>query len=77
MMFANTERRGNRCAQVNDTDFEWTIASLLASRTEALETLSLLYARDCVPPGFICNITKNMIQGKLYQKLKDAVCQLK
>ena len=29
-----------------------------------------------MPPAFICDNAKEMIQGKFYQKLKDAACQL-
>ena len=39
--------------------------------------MSLLLARDGVPPVCICNNTKELIQGKFHQKLKDATCHLK
>ena len=33
--------------------------------------------RDGVSPACIYNNVKKIIQGKFYQKLKDAACQLK
>ena len=78
MMFASTmSRRGNRCAQVYATDFGWARAFPITSRSEAHETLSLLFARNDVLPACICNNAKEILQGKFYQKLKDAACQLK
>ena len=62
------------CAQVYATDFGWARAFPMTSRSEAHETLSLLFARDGVLPDCVCDNTKDMIQGKLYQKLKDAAC---
>ena len=49
----------------------------MASRSEAHETLSLLFAWDGVPPTCICDKAKELIQGKFHQKLKDAACHLK
>ena len=49
----------------------------MAFRSEAHKTLSLLFARDDVPPACVCNSAKEMIQGNCLQKLKDATCQLK
>ena len=78
MMFASVlSRRGNRYAQVCVADFGWDRAFPIASRCEAYETLSLLFARNGVQPAFISDNAKEMIQGKFYQKLKDAACHLK
>ena len=78
MMFASTvSRRGNRCAQVYATDFGWARAFPMASRSEAHETLFLLFARDEVLSVFICNNAKELVQGKFNQKLKDVACHLK
>ena len=46
-------------------------------RCEALETLSLLFARDGATPACICDNAKDLIQGKFHQKLKEAACHLK
>ena len=76
-MFASTVlRRGNRGAQVYATDFGWARAFSKASRSEAHETLSLQFARDAVLPASICDNAKEMVQGKFYQKLKDAACHM-
>ena len=77
-MFTSTvSREGNRCAQVYATDFGWARAFPMVSRSEANETLLLLIVRDGVPPTFICDNAKEMIQGKFSQKLKEAACHLK
>ena len=49
----------------------------MASRSEAHEILSLLIDRGDVLQVCICNNTKERVQGKFYQKLKDAACHLK
>ena len=58
-------------------DFGLARAFSLASRSEAHETLSLLFARDGVLQTFICDNAKEVIHGMFYQKLKDAACHLK
>ena len=66
MMLASTvSRRSNRCACVYATDYGWARAFPMASRYEAHKILSLLFARDDVPPICICDNAKEMIQGKL------------
>ena len=75
-MFACTvSRRGNRCAQVYTTDFEWARAFLMASRSEAHETSSLLFARD-VSCQHVFAKYQGDVQDKIYQELKDAACHL-
>ena len=72
-MFASTmSGRGNRCAQVYAKDFGWARAFQMASRSEAHDTLSLLFARDGILPACICNNAKEKVQCKFQQKLKDA-----
>ena len=58
-------------------DFVWTKVHPVASRIEAHETLFLHFGRDGVPPACMCENAKEMIQGKFYQKHKDAAYQLK
>ena len=66
-MFASTvSRRGKRCAQVYATDFGWARAFPMASRSEADETLLLLFARDRVLPACPFNNAKEMVKGKIY-----------
>ena len=77
-MFAGTvSRKGNRCTQVYATDFGWARAFPMTFRSEAHETLLLLFARDGVPPACICNNGQEMVKGKLYHKFKDVACHLK
>ena len=68
-------RKGNRCAQVYATDLEWDRAFQMASRSDAHETLSLLFMRYSVQPDHTCNNAREIIQGKFHQKLKNAECQ--
>ena len=49
----------------------------MALRSEAHETLSLLFAWDGDLPAYFCDNAKEMIQGKFYHKLKNAACHLK
>ena len=63
--------------EVYVTDFGWARAFPMAWRSEEHETLSLLFARDCVLLACICDNAKEMIQSKFYQKLKYAACHLK
>ena len=78
MMFTGTvSRRGKRYAQVYAMDFGWDRAFPMACRSEAHETLLLLFARDGVLHICVCDNAKEMIKGKFHQKLKDDACHLK
>ena len=46
-------------------------------RSEAHETLLLLFARNRVMPASLCKNANGMIQGRFYQKLKEVACHLK
>ena len=81
MMFASTvSRRSNRCAQLYATDFGWARAFTMASRSEAHEILSLLFARngvlsvyllrDGVPSTCICNNSKNWYKASSIRSSK-------
>ena len=70
-------RKGNKCAQVYGTNFDWARVHTMASRSERHETLPLLFVRNNVLPTHRYDNAKEMIQGKFYEKLKDAACQLK
>ena len=74
---STVSRKGNRWEQVYATDFGWTRAFPMASRSEAHETLSLLFVRDGVPPTCICDNARELVQGKFHQKLKEAACHLR
>ena len=49
----------------------------MASRSEAHETLFLLFVRDGIAQTSIFDNAKETIQGKFSQKLKKAACHLK
>ena len=49
----------------------------MESRSEAHETLLLLFVRDGVPPTHICSNAKEILQGKFSQKCNEASCHLK
>ena len=77
-IFASTvSRRDNKCVQVYATDFGWARVFPMASRSEAHETLSLLFVRDDVPQTCICKNARELVKGKFHQKLKEAACHLK
>ena len=63
-------------AKVFATDFSWAWAFPMVSGSEAHDTLLLLCTWGGASPAHIRNMAKEMIQGKLYQKLKDAIYQL-
>ena len=66
-----------RCAQVYATDFGWVRAFPMAFRSEAHETLLLLFAQDGVLSAYICVNAQELIQGKLHHNLKHAACHLR
>ena len=49
----------------------------MKSKSQAHEALSLLLARDGVPPKMICDNAKEMMRGEFAWKLKDADCYLR
>ena len=71
MMFAIAVfRKGNKCAQVYATDFGLARAFPIASRSEAHETLLLLFAWDGILLACSCNNARELLQGKFHQKLQ-------
>ena len=59
------------------TDFGWARAFSMTYRSEIHETLSFLFARNCVLPACIYDNAKEMVQDQFHEKLKDAACHLK
>ena len=70
-------RRGNLRAQVCGTRNAWTRAFPMKKKSEAHETLSLLFARDGVPPSIIVDGAKEQILGEFKRKARQAECHLK
>ena len=66
-MFVSTvSRRTNNCVQVKTTHFGWARVHPLTSKSDAHDTLLLLFARVSVLPACRCNHTNEMNQGKFY-----------
>ena len=77
MLATAVSKRDNKCVQIYATNFGWARVHLMASYSEANELLPQLLARDGVPSACLSDNSKEIIQGKFYQKLKDVACQLK
>jgi hypothetical protein len=72
-LFAGTPfRSGNKCAQAFSTSFEWARAHPMTKKGEALETFSLLFRRDGVPPTMVFDGSKEQCHGNFKRKLCKA-----
>ena len=70
-------RNGNKYAQVYCTRSGWTLAIPMQSKSDAHETLSLLFSRHGVPIILIIDGAKEQVQGKFKRKARQADCRLK
>ena len=70
-------RNGNKYAQVYCTRSGWTLAIPMQSKSDAHETLSLLFSRHGVPNILIVDGAKEQVQGKFKRKARQADCRLK
>ena len=78
ILFATTmSRRGNKCAQIFDTNFGWSCSFTMKLKSEAHEALSLLFQQDRVAPAVMCDNIKEIIFGEFNRNLKEALCHLK
>lgn len=74
-MIAKTKsRRGNKYAEVYAATCGWCRAFPMKLKSEAHETLSLLFARDGVPTAMIVDGFKEQTMGKFHTKVRDAEC---
>ena len=64
-------------AQIFATDFGWSRSYPMSSKSQAHDALSLLFAREGVPPKIIVDNAKEMKLGEFVQKCKDATCYLR
>ena len=69
--------RQNQYAQVYYEPSGWTRAFPMQKKSDAHETLSLLFARDGVPSTMVVDNAKEQIQGKFKSKCREAHCHLK
>ena len=80
-VFVNAKKyksvRGNVCAQVFATDFGWSRAYGMASKSEAHEALSLLFQRHGVPNVMIVDGAKELRSADFGRKCKEAGCYLR
>ena len=70
-------RRGNRYAQIFATDFGWSCSFPMKLKSEAHESLFLLFQWDEVPLAIICDNVKERIFGEFNRILKEASRHLK
>ena len=69
-------KRGNLYAQVFATKFGWCRVFPMRLKSEAHHALSLLFARDGVPPTIVVDGSKEQTQGKFRHKARQADCHL-
>ena len=70
-------KRGNLYAQVFATKFGWCRVFPMQRKSDAHHALSLLFARDGVPPRLIVDGSKEQMQGAFRRKARQADCQLR
>lgn len=69
--------RGNKYAQVFGARNGWARAFPMKRKAEAHEALSLLFARDGVPPTMVVDGAKEETMGNFRKKAREADCHLK
>jgi len=69
--------RGNKYAQVFASKVGWARAFPMAKKSQAHEGLSLLFARDGVPPAVIVDGSKEQNLGEFKRKARQADCHIK
>ena len=68
--------RGYTMAQIFVTDFGWSQSYPMSCKSQAHDALSLLFAREGVPPKMIVDGAKEMRLGEFVWKCKEAMCNL-
>ena len=77
-LFSTREsRRGNKFAQIFATNFDLLGSFPMKLKSEAHETLLLLFQLDGLMPAIICGNAKEIILGELNIKLKESSCPLR
>ncbi|KAL7474845.1 hypothetical protein ACHAW6_000796, partial [Cyclotella cf. meneghiniana] len=64
-------------AQIFATDFGWSRSYPMSSKSQAHDALSLLFAREGIPPKIIVDNAKEMKLGEFAQKCKEVTCYLR
>jgi hypothetical protein len=74
-MFAGTpSHSGNKCSQAYSMSFGWARAHPMTRKSEAHETLSLLFHCDGVPPTMVFDGLNKQCKGDFKRKLCEADC---
>ena len=68
---------GNICALIFATDFGWSQVYGMATKSDAHDTLSLLFQRNGVPNQLIVDSAKELRKEESGQKCREAFCYLK
>ena len=69
-------KRGNVYGQAYCTQFGWSRCHPMAHKSEAHETLSMLFKRDGVPPKIVADNSKEQSFGNFARKCREADCHL-
>ena len=77
LIAGSKSRRQNKYAEIFVTTFGWTRAFPMRQKSEAHETLSLLFKRDGVPPAIIVDGSKEQTLGEFRRKAREADCHVK
>ena len=65
-------KRGNKYAQAYCTQYGWSRVHPMKRKSEAVETLSLVFKRDGVPPRVVVDNSKEQSLGKFRAKCLEA-----
>lgn len=74
LIAGSVSARGNKNAQIYATNFGWGRAFPMKHKSDAHETLSLLFSRDGVPPEMVLDGSKEQTLGQFAKKLREACC---
>ena len=76
-LLTNTpSRRGNKYAQVYYAENGWKRAFPMKKKSQAHETLSLLFSRDGVPAKIICDGAREQVHGEFKRKCRQSDCHI-
>ena len=74
-LFSNTlSRRTKKNAQLFTTDLDCSCLFPMKLKNKAQEALFIFFQQDKVLPKIKCDNTKEMIQGEINKKCKEALC---
>ena len=77
MVTSCKSRRGNQYAQIFYARNGWVRVFPMETKAQAVDALSLLYARDGVPAALIMDGSKEQTLGEFRKKARQADCHIK